>query len=294
MNVGLIGLGAIGRLHFERWRQSKAGRLVAVSARDPRLLAGDWAGKEFNLGAQTAAEVDLSDLAKYERAEDLLADPAVEIVDICLPTPRHAPVAMAALRAGKHVFCEKPMALSLDECRGMEEAARAAGRHLMIGHCLRFWPQYVKAHELLTSGEFGRAVYFWAHRSSAAPMWSASGWYMNGAQSGGVLDMHIHDVDVALWWFGRPQKISASGVVENGVPMIIDAAWRYGDGPAVQMHGSWDRHGGAFRHAFRLVMERGTLVHDLAVDAEALVLHRGGERTTIPVPEGNGHQAELD
>jgi predicted dehydrogenase len=294
MNIGLIGLGAIGRLHFDCWRKSTVGRLVAVSDRNPKRLVGDWAGAEFNIGEQAQAQVDLSDLKAYERAEDLLADPKVEIVDICLATPLHASVAVAALHAGKHVFCEKPMSLKIEDCAAMEEAARMTGKHLMIGHCLRFWPQYVKAQELLASGEFGRPLYADLHRSSPAPRWSNSGWYMNAAQSGGVLDMHIHDIDAALWWFGRPNQITTTGLAPQGLPMIIDTSWRYEDGPAVHMHASWDHNGGTFRHAFRLVMEKATLVHDLAVDSQALWFLRDGTRTAILVSSESGHQAELD
>ena len=292
--IGLIGLGAMGRVHFDCWRKSGHGELVAVSDRNPKMLAGDWGGKQFNIGAQAAAHVDLSGIATHLRAEDLIADPSVEAVDICMPTPMHGPLAIAAMRAGKHVFCEKPMSLSLEVCAEMERVARETGRQLMVGHCLRYWPQYKKAYEMLTSGELGRAQYAGFHRSSAAPMWSDNDWYMKGAESGGVLDMHIHDVDVALWWFGRPQSVSATGFAPQGLPMIIDAAWRYEDGPAVQIHGAWDRNGGAFRHAFRLVMEKGTLVHDIALDANALHLLRDGKSETVPLDETPAYQAELD
>ncbi len=292
--IGLIGLGAMGRMHFDCWRKSAVAELVAVSARNPRMLAGDWSGKQFNIGDQAAQHVDLTGVSGHLRAEDLLADPQVEAVDICMPTPLHAPLAIAAMRAGKHVFCEKPMALSLADCAEMEQVARETGRQLIVGHCLRYWPQYVKAQALLASGEFGRAQYAHFHRSSAAPNWSGDDWYMKGAESGGVLDLHIHDVDVALWWFGRPQAISATGFATHGLPLVIDAAWRYENGPHVQLHGAWDRNGGAFRHAFRLVMEKATLVHDIAADANALLLLRDGKSEAVPLDETSGYQAELD
>jgi len=294
MRVGLIGLGAMGRVHFECWRKSAVAQLVAVSDRDPKKLAGQWAGREFNIGAQAQENVDLSALGTYRRAEDLIADPRVDTVDICMPTRLHAPLAVAALHAGKHVFCEKPMALSVVDCVAMEEAAKASGRHLMIGHCLRFWPQYVKAGELLQGGEYGRTIYADLHRVSPAPVWSDSDWYMKREESGGVLDMHIHDVDVALWWFGLPQATVTGGCAPQGLPMIIDTAWRYEDGPVVHMHASWDRNGGTFRHAFRVVMEKGTLVHDLAVDPQALRLLAGGQETLIPVGSESAYQAELE
>ncbi|MCE9611836.1 MAG: Gfo/Idh/MocA family oxidoreductase [Chthoniobacter sp.] len=294
MKIGLIGLGAMGRMHFDCWQKSPHGKLVAVSDRNPKLLAGDWGGTEFNLGDQAAAKVSFDGMATFPEAEQLLADPNVEAVDICMPTPFHAPLSIAAMRAGKHVFCEKPMSLSLADCVEMERVAQETGRRLMVGHCLRYWPQYVKAQALLASGEFGRAVYASFHRSGAAPAWSGDAWYLRGAESGGVLDMHIHDVDVALWWFGRPQSIATTGLVTHGLPLIVDAAWHYEGGPTVQLHGSWDRNGGPFRHAFRLVMEKATLVHDLAVDASALQLLREGKTENVPIEETSAYQAELD
>jgi predicted dehydrogenase len=292
LRVGLIGLGAIGRVHFECWQKSPHAQLVAISSRNSRLLAGDWSSQAFNLGDQAAQTMDLSALARYASAEELIADPRIEAVDICLPTPLHAPIAIAALRAGKHVFCEKPMALSVEDCVRMERAAEESGRRLLIGHCLRYWPHYVKAHEVLTSEEFGpvRAASF--HRSSAAPAWSGGSWHLDAAQSGGVLDLHIHDIDVALWWFGAPQSVTASGVVEQRLPLRVDAIWRYPDDITVRLHGGWQ--GGPFRHAFQVVMEKATLTHDLAIYPHALLLEREGRREIIPVAEASAYQRQLD
>jgi len=293
-NIGLIGLGAIGRVHFDIWQRSSAGKLVAVSDRHPRKLAGDWAGKDFNLGNQAQQKVDMDGLTAYEKALDLIADPNVDIVDICMPTRHHAPLTIAALRAGKHVFCEKPMALTIAECAEMEREALAADRRLMIGHCLRYWPHYVKAHEMLVSGKYGRPIYAHLFRSSPAPLWSDNDWYMKAGESGGVFDMHIHDIDVALWWFGRPREISVTGSAPDGLAMIMDAAWRYEEGLTVNLHASWDRHGGSFRHAFRLIMEKATLVYDMASDADALHLLHGGADDRILIDTPSAYETELN
>ena len=294
VGVGLVGIGGIGRMHFDCWRKSAKGRVVAIASRDPRKRAGDWAGGEFNLGNQSSEKVDLTGVAAYETAAELIADPHVQIVDICTSTPQHAPLAIAALRGGKHVICEKPMALSLQECREVEEAVAASGKQLMVAHCLRYWPHYMKAKEMLASGEYGRALYAQFYRSGGAPTWSSGGWLMKPELSGGVLDMHIHDIDIALWWFGRPASVSTRGYTRDGVPMILDATWRYYEGPLVQMHGAWDPNGGAFRHAFRLIMEKATLVYDLATAPTALHLYQGGALTELPMEEVSAHQAELD
>ena len=294
MKIGLIGLGAMGRMHFNCWRKSNAAQLVAISDRDPRKLAGDWGSRSFNIGDQQAERIDLSGYRLHAAFADLIADPAVELVDICLPTPFHAPLSIAALRAGKHVFCEKPMSLKLDECEAMRVAAREAGRQLMIGHCLRYWPHYTKAQELLASGEFGRALYARFHRSSAMPAWSVGGWLQKAGESGGVLDMHIHDIDVALWWFGAPGSIATAGCIRDGLPLIMDATWKYPGGRTVQLQGSWDANGGPFRHAFTLIMESGTLEYDLAHPEPALRLHRKGETTVVPTDTCDAYEAELD
>jgi predicted dehydrogenase len=198
------------------------------------------------------------------------------------------------LRAGKHVVCEKPMALSADECRAMEDAAAASGRQLMVAHCLRYWPHYLKAREFLVNGDYGKPVYAQFHRSAGAPVWSADGWLMKPEESGGVLDMQIHDIDVALWWFGKPRSIETRGWFRDRVPMILDATWTYADGLFAQLHGAWDPNGGTFRHGFRLVLEEATLVYDLEVKPGVLHLHHKGKSSELPMEEPSAHQAELD
>ena len=294
MKVGLIGLGAVGRVHFDCWRKSPSARLVAVADRDARKLAGDFSASKLNIGAQADTPADMGGTATYGRAEDLIADPDVEIVDICMPTPWHAPLTLAALRAGKHVFCEKPMSLDAAACAEMERVARETGRQLAIGHCLRYWPQYVRAHGLLASGRYGRALYARFHRSCAMPRGSSGGWLARAEESGGVLDMHIHDIDVALWWFGRPASVAATGIVREGLPLVMDAVWRWPGGLVAQLHGAWDLNGGAFRHAFTLVMEKATLAYDIALDPAALQLHEGGKTTSLPCADTSAYQAELD
>ena len=165
----------------------------------------------------------------------------------------------------------------------------------MIAHCLRYWPHYVKAKELLDSGVYGRATHASLRRVSAMPAWSAGGWLSRVAESGGVvLDMHIHDVDMALWWFGEPASIHAHGHCRDGLPLFVDALWHFAAGPSVHLHSAWDPNGGVFRHAFTLVMEKATLLYDPSVTGSALRLIEGGKATDIPLPEAAVHQAEID
>ena len=140
------------------------------------------------------------------------------------------------------------MALTVEECLEMERAAREANRQIMIGHCLSVLAAICEG-----ARDPGQRR-IWARdlrepvSLQPAPLWSDNDWYMKAGQSGGVFDMHIHDIDVALWWFGRPSHISVTGSAPHGLPMIMDAAWHYDGGPLVNLHASWDRNGGTFRH----------------------------------------------
>ena len=143
----------------------------------------------------------------YPSFEALLDDPTVDAVDICLPNDLHREFAVRALQAGKHVLCEKPIALTLEDADAMIAAARRAGRFLMIGHVLRFWPEY-------RAGQGAhRCRCAWENRWPCPPggwsrCWPAhkatgAGGTIPRRSGGAVLDMQIHDLDAFCWFFGR-------------------------------------------------------------------------------------------
>lgn len=289
VKVGLIGLGFMGRMHFGCYGKNPDAQVVAISDTDPAKLAGAGGGGNI-AGAGDA--LDLTGVAVYADYRELLANPEIDAVDICLPTRLHAALTIEALRAGKHVLCEKPMAFTVEECREMEAAAKESGKQLLIGHCLRYWPHYVEAQKMIASGEFGKPLYARFHRFSGVPHWS--NWLVDGSQSGGaVLDMHIHDVDTALWWFGKPDAISAKGIVVKGMPAVVDAAWTYNDGPVVELHGSWDINGGGFKMEFHVILETGSIAWDSSV-GNNIQIHQGHEIREIEVDTEMGYQYEID
>lgn len=299
IKVGLIGIGGMGRTHYSCYQNNEGAEVVAICDVDPKKLAGDWGDTALNIDTGSTAAVDLSGVEKYSDFNDLIADANVQLVDICLPTRLHARVSIAALNAGKDTFCEKPLAFNEDECRLVEAAHVASGKQLMIGHCLRFWPVYVKAKEIIDSGEFGKVLSARFHRISGTPWWSYNNWLATGSESGGaVLDMHIHDVDTALWWFGEPSTLAADGVVTDGLPLSVEATWRYQDGPVVQIHGAWDNNGGDFDYGFKVVMERATLLHHPTAGEKDLKIIKGGRdgdaTEVLPMPEDSPYQLEVD
>jgi predicted dehydrogenase len=297
IKVGLIGLGGMGRTHFNCYKNCPGATLAAICDIDPAKLRGDWSGVSLNLDPTKSGLVDLGGIATYSQIEEILADPDIDMIDICLPTSLHAQVAVDAMRAGKHVFCEKPMALNEQECLQMEEAQRETGQQLMIGHCLRYWPEYVVTEELIRGGEYGKVLSASFHRSSGKPLGSYNNWFLDAAQSGGVvLDMHIHDIDTALWWFGQPDSIETDGLIWQGLPYSVDATWRYNSGPVVNLHGSWDPHGGPFRMAFRVVMEKATVVYDSVGNVFRLLqlTPEGDSSRDLEAPKGSAYQNEIN
>jgi predicted dehydrogenase len=290
VRVGVAGLGFMGQTHVSCYRRCAGAELVAVSDRN----AGKSRGEAVVKGnIETGGELDLRGVRTTQRVEELIAASDIDVIDLCLPTPQHATLAIAALNAGKHVFCEKPMALRLEECDAMIEAARANGKFLFVGHCLRFWPQYVAAAEIIRRGDLGRIRYARFHRAGGAPLWSR--WLCDGEQSGGVvLDMHIHDVDTALWWFGEPASVEAHGVIEAGLPLQVDAKWRYeGGGPLVQLHGGWDPNRSDFVMGFEVMGEKASLSWNSG-DAEPLKYHQAGKIDKLEVEEISAYQSEIN
>ena len=289
INVAVVGLGMMGQMHLGCYAASSKANVVAVCDRNAEKLSGESrvAGNIANGNA-----LDLSGVHKTSNFEELLQNPDIHLLDICLPTKMHAAATIAALGAGKHVLCEKPMAWDTKECDAVIEAQREGGKFLLVGHCLRFWPQYVKAKELLDAGELGRPLYASFHRSSGAPVWSR--WLMDGQESGGVLlDMHVHDIDTALWWFGAPNTISAQGVIRDGLPLKVDATWAYDGGPQIQIHGGWDTRALPFRMAFEVMGEAGTLIWDSA-KGEAMSLFTADGEKTFDFDGGMGYAPQLD
>ena len=144
-----------------------------------------------------------------------LADPDVDAVDICLPTPLHREAAERALAAGKHVLLEKPIALTLEDADAIVAAAQRADRVLMVGHVLRFFPAYAELRRRVQAGELGRLRALTAQSLSAAPDWAQ--WLTDPVLSGGVaVDLMIHDLDQANLLLGPARRAYARPVGADG------------------------------------------------------------------------------
>ncbi len=141
LKIGIAGLGFMGKMHYGVYSANPKAKVVAISDSDPKKLKGDWSAIAGNIGDASSKKVNLKGIRVYDRTEDLIRDPGVDVVDITLPTYLHAKYAGMALKLGKNVLCEKPMAMNPAECSRMLAAASSSEGVLMIGHCIRFWPE---------------------------------------------------------------------------------------------------------------------------------------------------------
>ena len=154
IRIGIVGIGFMGMIHYLAARNLKGAKVTALCSRDPKKLAGDWRSIRGNFGPP-GEMMDLGSIKKYDRPEKLLADPDIDLIDICNPTHLHPATALQALNAGKHVLCEKPLASNEAEAKEMFSAARATGKTLIEAFMYRAHPQTREVLQKIRGGAIG-------------------------------------------------------------------------------------------------------------------------------------------
>jgi scyllo-inositol 2-dehydrogenase (NAD+) len=198
LNVGLIGLGRLGRVYARDLSgRIPCTRLVAVA--DIDSAAVEEVSREFDVPRGSTDPADVID------------DPAVDAVVIVTPTATHRAVTEAAVAAGKAIFCEKPLSISLEEAEAIRQAVRRSGVFFQMGFMRRFDRGFAAAKERLDAGDIGDAVVF---KSTSRDPFRPSLEYADPRSSGGlIIDMGIHDFDLARWYMGEVAAVHAVGGV---------------------------------------------------------------------------------
>jgi predicted dehydrogenase len=293
MRVAVAGLGFMGSTHIRALQSIPNAELVAVCSRDEKKLAGDLSAVQGNLGGP-GERLDFSAVTKYRDIRQMLEDPRVDAVDLCLPTHMHAAVAIQAFEAGKHVLVEKPMALDAPSARRMIADAGKHKRVLMVAQVLRFFPMYQVLQGVLKRGSMGamRSAVF--RRCCAAPAWSA--WLADPEQSGGgVFDLLIHDVDMCLHLFGAPEAISANGYEALGSGIdVINANLHYPGERTAIITGGWHHPKSyPFSMGYTVVADGGSVEYN-SLNSPPALYSADGERETLPMEETDGYRAEIE
>ncbi len=298
INVALIGAGFIGRNHFNQYvRLAGRAKVVAIcDTEEPRRL-GDWSGIGGNLGDAQGTRRDLGDIRPVADWRTLLDDPGVDMVDICVPTYLHAEMASAFLEAGKHVLCEKPMALTVEQCDEMLAAAAAAPGCFMIAQCVRFWPEYAFLTEVMRERRYGALRALELRRQGSFPRYSLEHWILNPELSGGaILDLHVHDVDYAIGLLGLPSSVFARAAAQpSGAYDRVHALWTYPHAAVVEFEGFWDMPAGyQFNMGFTAVFERAAMVWSMFGDRPLTIFREGSQPETPAMPATDGYYNEID
>lgn len=284
LRVGLIGAGLMGRTHARAWGDLP-GVLSAVVVPPGDENAARFAEDFGLLACATPEEL-------FEQ---------VDIVDLCTPTPTHRPLTLAAARAGRHVICEKPVALSVEDAQAMRRGCEDAGVRLFVAHVLRFFPQYRAAQEQVASGRLGTPRVLRLSRVGSPP--GAGSWLHDESQSGGVpLDLMLHDLDYARWLAGEVSSVYAVQSRQVG-QVMVQATLEHTGGAISLIEGGWAAPAGVFRTSLDVAGTAGAIEWSSdalpplrllgAAPAPGAAAEGGPPAASLPPLDGDPYAAEL-
>ena len=251
VKIGVIGAG-IGQSHIRGYKQVPQARIVALCDADE------------NRARQTAREQNI-EVEIYTDYRAMLDKAELDAVSVGLPNYLHAPVTIECLKAGKHVLCEKPLAMNVKEAQKMAAAAAQYHRKCMVGQVSRFRADSLFFKKLIEAGELGNIYYAHAVSLRKKGIPGYGGWFTDKAQSGGgpLIDIGVHLLDVAWWLAGCPNPIAVCGATyaefgprgqgigsggardKNGIFDVEDLAVgliRFDNGLTINLEVSWALH----------------------------------------------------
>jgi predicted dehydrogenase len=291
VRVGIIGLGMMGRTHYEAYQELKHVAVVAVADADPKRARGDLTGTAGNVLAGGLSQLPMDRIKGTTDWRELINFKDVDIVDVCVPTHQHAEVAIEALRAGKHVMCEKPLARTSHDAEHIAGAARESKGFFMPAMCIRFWPQWAWLKDAIDKNRYGKLLSANFRRVAQMP----GGWYKDGKISGGAaLDLHIHDTDFIQHILGMPRAVNSTGYSKtSGETDHIVTQYYYDDPPLVTAEGGWAMSDGfGFTMRYTANFERASVDYDLGRE-KPLMLYQNGTAEAVDCGSEYGYAREL-
>jgi predicted dehydrogenase len=284
----------MGKMHFKCYKALDNVTVAAVCDVEEAKLKGTGGAVGNIEGAEEP--LDLGGVELYTDFDKMLSEANLDAVSITLPTYLHTEHTIKALQSGLNVLCEKPMALDVSQCEQMISATKTSGKVLQIGHCIRFWPEYVKAKEIIDSGESGKVIAATFQRLSLTPTWSWDNWLLTGKRSGGaIFDLHIHDSDFVQYAFGMPKSVycrakkGPSGDFDHVVTQYI-----YDDDKVITAEGGFVMTPSfGFEMSFNIILEKATIVYDCTREPAFKICPEKGDALTPNVEPGDGWSREI-
>ncbi len=249
IRIGLVGTGGMGRVHYANYAAIEGAEVVAICDTSSNGIQAEkeWGLKRFDTITEMTQAVEL------------------DVVDICTPTFLHHDMVMEALGCGKHVICEKPIALNPADAREMIGEAEKRGLHLYIAQVLQFTKEVEVLRQAVASGEFGKPLDGYFERLSACPQWAMGGWLFDKSKSGLLpFDLHIHDLDVIISLFGKPEAFSFTSRQGDGktYPEHNRYLYTFPGGLTIGAEAAWYPAPIPFTARWRVAFENGMLIND--------------------------------
>ena len=248
VRVGVVGSGFMGGVHADAWRAAGA-PVTSVLTRP---------------GGSGAALADRHDASLTEDWDTFLD--GVDVVDLCTPTHLHHEQVLRVARAGRAAVVEKPLARTAAQAQELVETCEALGVPLLVGHVLRFFPEYARAKEVVDRGDIGTPAVLRLSRNRSLPAKDGGSWFLDDEKSGGlVLDLMIHDLDYAAWVAGPVTSVYARSIRGARPAADVDhavALLQHADGAITHLEASWAHPPAVFRTYLEIAGTAGLLQAD--------------------------------
>lgn len=248
LRIGLVGLGGMGTVHLNNYARLEGCAVTAVCDASPAAT-------------EKAREAGLP---LFSTVDEMLERADIDVVDVCTPTFLHPAAVSAALEAGRHVICEKPLALTRAEAQAMYDLAQAKGVQLLVGHVLQYAPVSKVLRTLVREGTYGKLLDGQFLRLSACPRWVKGGWLFDKDKSGHIpFDLHIHDLDLLISLLGKPDAYSFTCAGRAGLDYRehYRFSYRFGE-TTVSAEAAWFNADIPFTATWRACFEEAVVVCD--------------------------------
>ena len=271
IKIGIIGCGFMGKAHANCYRTLQ--NVKVVGAYDIRP------DKAMEIANLTGARI-------FTNVDELINKKEIDAISIFLPTYLHKEFVIKSAQAKKHIFCEKPFALTVKDAEEMIKEVENAKVKLMIGMVLRFWPEYIEFKRIVDSEIYGKLRVLTCTRLSSRPIFGWDKWYFDPKRSGGAaLDLHIHDTDYIYYLLGKPKSVRSLRKISNQGMEYISTTYNY-ESAIVNAEGGWIEHSFGFVQAIRGVFEDGTVLEYNSKN-QSLIIYGKEKAKLVNIPKLN-------
>ncbi len=286
LRIGIIGCGGISNVHNQSIKalsKSKAVELVAVS--DVRREQCESLAKLWQ------------NVAIYDDAQEMLDKENLDVVHVCVPSYLHTKYAVMAIEKGCHTLIEKPVCLTEDDMKLLEEAQSKSSVKIMVGQVLRFFNEYLFLKDAYDKKTYGELQSFVMKRLSPLPNWGHDDWFSDPEKSGTVMcDLHIHDSDFVRFMLGEPSDLEVNSLYKGNQPIQSITTYIFENkNLLVSAEGSWNNPANLnFEAGYRAVFEKATVVYNsnltqtVSVHSQDEISYPDLKNRDLPSFEGEG------